>query len=156
MSRIGNHHHLGRIVLRWFLLFLLEVWIKMKFKNHSEDGRSPFRGWHPPKSIIEADRRIGQLEEEILEIEAQLADKDRRDANGDRFTPQDYHKWRASAIYAMNKKKQERSRLLAWKRIYRFFLDDDSKRSTTLILFYGIILNKITALLQGFHLFTNG
>lgn len=68
-----------------------------------------------PASVAEAiDRRL-QLVSEVEEIEAQLADRDRR-VGGRRMTSAEYHRWRHSAIQARARRLMELRAINRWLR----------------------------------------
>ena len=63
-----------------------------------EDGRVEFS---EPASLTDAEVRRRHLAEKIGDIATQLADRDRRHADGKRFTDKEYHDWRRRALGAM-------------------------------------------------------
>jgi len=68
----------------------------------------------PPDSVAEAEQISHQLLTDILEIEAQLSDRDRRDAFGGRIAGDEYWSWRTKAIQARAIKTSQRAKLKLW------------------------------------------
>lgn len=68
-----------------------------------------------PISIKEALQRINQLYADIIDIERQLAEKDRLDMNtGERMSPASYRRWRSAALASRMHKLVERKELQLW------------------------------------------
>lgn len=68
----------------------------------------------PPKDLDEALRRREELTDEIQDIQAQLADKNKTDQDGNRLSSKEYWSWRNSAQYALNKKLSEQRKIKRW------------------------------------------
>lgn len=74
------------------------------------------RDFESPKSKEECVERILKLEEEIVEIEVQLVDRNRLNESGERMSPSDYKAWRSKAGYALSCKINEYRFLKKWER----------------------------------------
>jgi hypothetical protein len=85
----------------------------MTTPEHRAGFRQPLR-FPTPASVPAAERRILELQQGIGEIEAQLADKNRRTVEGRRLTAEEYHGWRRSAISALTLKGAELRYCRAW------------------------------------------
>lgn len=69
-----------------------------------------------PTTVSEAEARRLQVVGEVKQIESQLANRNRTDAEGRRFTDRQYHEWRGRAVYMLNLKTRETSALKDWLR----------------------------------------
>lgn len=72
------------------------------------------RTYTEPRSLEDARRRRDDLTTAVIEIEGQLARRDRRDETGSRMTPQQYGAWRDRAIEAKTVKTNEIRFLKRW------------------------------------------
>lgn len=72
------------------------------------------RDWQEPASIDEAEERYLRTVEETQKIDAQLSQKNRSDEFGQRLVGNEYHQWRARAVFARQKLTAEARLLKAW------------------------------------------
>lgn len=77
---------------------------------HTKESKTQF----PPTSLEEAEDLQIQLLTDILEIESQLGDKDRRDESGSRLYGKDYWTWRKRANDARIAKVKQRAKICKW------------------------------------------
>jgi len=78
------------------------------------DRRRFERTYTEPRSLEEARRRRDDLTTAVIEIEGQLARRDRKDETGARMTPKQYGAWRDRAIEAKTVKTNEIRYLKRW------------------------------------------
>jgi hypothetical protein len=71
--------------------------------------------WVEPATLDEADERLAEIEIEVREINAQLADRDRQ-VSGERMEGVEYWQWRRRAEWARTCRLNERDRLNASRR----------------------------------------
>lgn len=76
------------------------------------------KNFKKPETAREARERIAKLVEEIMNIESQLADKNKKDTNGRRMHPRKYMAWRKNAISALSFKSAELQAARSWLRDY--------------------------------------
>lgn len=78
------------------------------------ERRRSERTYTPPGSLEEAYRRRDDLTTAVIEIEGQLARRDRRNEHGERMTSKEYGAWRDRAIEAKTVKTNEIRFLKRW------------------------------------------
>jgi hypothetical protein len=77
-------------------------------------SKKPIAPWQEPKTIEEARARYDEHVQRLQEVQAQLADRDRLNENGERMSSEEYWQWRSKAHRAFTFLSNEVRRLKMW------------------------------------------
>ena len=70
--------------------------------------------YRPPASVEEAEALKARLIDETTAIQAQLGERNKLNATGQRYRPEEYWAWRSKAVAALNAKRRELRQVKAW------------------------------------------